>query len=132
MCNERADHDRRRCPAEHKRLFDAQVLKRMSGVKEKSQFLSQATHSTIVTCMETWNSLEPKAKKTGSHGGHAYNWAKKYAVVMSGEQPVLVFKDEAPVGEEAAGGTGNVSLRPHALHDAHDHRVSRCPPSGTA
>ena len=31
--------------AEHKRLFDAQVLKRMSGVQEKSQFLSQATHS---------------------------------------------------------------------------------------
>ena len=91
--------------AEHKRLFDAQVLKRMSGVKEKSQFLSQATHSTIVTCMETWNSLEPKAKKTGSHGGHAYNWAKKYAVVISGEQPVLVFKPEVPVGEEAAGGT---------------------------
>ena len=26
--------------------------------------------------------MEPKAK-TGSHGGHAYNWAKKYAVVMS-------------------------------------------------
>ena len=91
--------------AEHKRLFDAQVLKRMSGVKEKSQFLSQATHSTIVTCMQTWNSLEPKAKKTGSHGGHAYNWAKKYAVVISGEQPVLVFKPEVPVGEEAAGGT---------------------------
>ena len=34
---------------------------------------------------------------------------------MSGEQPVLVFKDEAPVGEEAAGGTGNVSLRPQAF-----------------
>tara|TARA_B100000767_G_scaffold101250_1_gene97218 strand:- start:349 stop:747 length:399 start_codon:yes stop_codon:yes gene_type:complete len=132
MCNERADHDRRRCPAEHKRLFDAQVLKRMSGVQEKSQFLSQATHSASLTCMQTWNSLDPKAKKTGSHSGHAYNWAKKYAVVMSGEQPVLVFKDEAPVGEEAAGGTGNVSLRPHAFHDAHDHRVSRCPPSGTA
>ena len=118
--------------AEHKRLFDAQVLKRMSGVQEKSQFLSQATHSASLTCMQTWNSLDPKAKKTGSHSGHAYNWAKKYAVVMSGEQPVLVFKDEAPVGEEAAGGTGNVSLRPHAFHDAHDHRVSRCPPSGTA
>ena len=29
--------------AEHKRLFDAQVQKRMSGVKEKSQFLTQAT-----------------------------------------------------------------------------------------
>ena len=29
--------------AEHKRLFDAQVQERMSGVKEKSQFLSQAT-----------------------------------------------------------------------------------------
>ena len=28
--------------AEHKRLFDAQVQERMSGVKEKSQFLSQA------------------------------------------------------------------------------------------
>ena len=51
MCNERADHDRRRCPAEHKRLFDAQVLKRMSGVQEKSQFLSQATHSAILTCI---------------------------------------------------------------------------------
>ena len=34
----------------------------------------------------------------------AYGWAKKYAVVMLGEQPVLVFKDKAPVGEEAAGG----------------------------
>ena len=40
------------------------------------------------------------------HGGHAYSWAKKYAVIMSGEQPVLVFKEEAPVGEEAAGETG--------------------------
>ena len=118
--------------AEHKRLFDAQVQKRMSGVNEKSQFLTQATHSAILTCMQTWDSLEPKAKKKGSHGGHAYNWAKKYAVIMSGEQPVLVFKEEAPVGEEAAGGTGNVSLRPHAFHDAPDHRVSRCPPSGTA
>ena len=88
--------------AEHKRLFDAQVQKRMSGVKEKSQFLTQATHSAILT----WDSLEPKAKKKGSHGGHAYNWAKKYAVIMSGEQPVLVFKEEAPVGEEAAGETG--------------------------
>ena len=87
---------------EHKRLFDAQVQKRMSGVKEKSQFLTQATHSAILT----WDSLEPKAKKKGSHGGHAYNWAKKYAVIMSGEQPVLVFKEEAPVGEEAAGETG--------------------------
>ena len=29
--------------AEHKCLSDAQVLKRMTGVKEKSQFLSQAT-----------------------------------------------------------------------------------------
>ena len=76
----------------------------MSGVQEKSQFLSQATHSASLTCMQTWNSLDPKAKKTGSHSGHAYNWAKKYAVVMSGEQPVLVFKDKAPVGEEAAGG----------------------------
>ena len=92
--------------AEHKRLFDAQVQKRMSGVNEKSQFLTQATHSAILTCMQTWNSLEPKAKKKGSHGGHAYNWAKKYAVIMSGEQPVLVFKEEAPVGEEAAGETG--------------------------
>ena len=88
--------------AEHKRLFDAQVQKRMSGVNEKSQFLTQATHSAILTCMQTWDSLEPKAKKKGSHGGHAYNWAKKYAVIMSGEQPVLVFKEEAPVGEEAA------------------------------
>ena len=78
----------------------------MSGVKEKSQFLTQATHSAILTCMQTWDSLEPKAKKKGSHGGHAYNWAKKYAVIMSGEQPVLVFKEEAPVGEEAAGETG--------------------------
>ena len=92
--------------AEHKRLFDAQVQKRMSGVNEKSQFLTQATHSAILTCMQTWDSLEPKAKKKGSHGGHAYNWAKKYAVIMSGEQPVLVFKEEAPVGEEAAGETG--------------------------
>ena len=92
--------------AEHKRLFDAQVQKRMSGVKEKSQFLTQVTHSAILTCMQTWDSLEPKAKKKGSHGGHAYNWAKKYAVIMSGEQPVLVFKEEAPVGEEAAGETG--------------------------
>ena len=92
--------------AEHKRRFDAQVQKRMSGVNEKSQFLTQATHSAILTCMQTWDSLEPKAKKKGSHGGHAYNWAKKYAVIMSGEQPVLVFKEEAPVGEEAAGETG--------------------------
>ena len=46
--------------------------------------------------------MEPTARKASSHGGHAYNWAKKYAVVMSGEQPVLVFKDQAPVGEEAA------------------------------
>ena len=92
--------------AEHKRLFDAEVQKRMSSVKAKSQFLAQATHTTILTCLQTWDSLEPAAKKAGSHGGHAYSWAKKYAVVMSGEQPVLVFKDEAPVGEEAAGGTG--------------------------
>ena len=49
--------------AEHKRLFDAQVQKRMSGVKEKSQFLTQATHSAILTCMQTWNSLEPKCNK---------------------------------------------------------------------
>jgi len=55
-------------------------------------FLSQATHTTIQTCLQTWDSLEPKAKKAGSHA------------VMSGEQPVLVFKDKAPVGEEAAGG----------------------------
>ena len=60
MCNERADHDRRRCPAEHKRLFDAQVLKRMSGVQEKSQFLSQATHSAILTCMHTLWSPRPR------------------------------------------------------------------------
>jgi hypothetical protein len=46
--------------AEHKRLFDAQVQERMSGVKEKSQFLSQATHTTIQTCLQTWDSLEPK------------------------------------------------------------------------
>ena len=39
---------------------------------------------------------------------------KKHTVVMSGEQPVLVFKDEAPVGEEAAEGMGqrNIALRP--------------------
>ena len=49
MCNERADHDRRRCPAEHKRLFDAQVLKRMSGVQEKSQFLSQASTNRFIS-----------------------------------------------------------------------------------
>ena len=37
--------------AEHKRLFDAEVQKRMSGVTEKSQFLSEATHTTILTCL---------------------------------------------------------------------------------
>ena len=99
-------HDQPAARAEHKRRFDAEVQKRMSSVKAKSQFLAQATHTTILTCLQTWDSLEPAAKKAGSHGGHAYSWAKKYAVVMSGEQPVLVFKDEAPVGEEAAGETG--------------------------
>ena len=44
--------------------------------------------SKLETCLQTWDSLEPKAKKAGSHAGHAYGWAKRYAVVMSGEQPV--------------------------------------------
>jgi hypothetical protein len=61
-----------------------------------------------------------KAKKAGSHAGHAYGWAKKYAVVMLGEQPVLVFKDKAPVGEEAAG--GNTPRRPRLKRVSH-HRA---------
>ena len=37
---------------------------------------------------------------------------KKHTVVMSGEQPVLVFKDEAPVGKEAAEGMGQRNTAP--------------------
>ena len=41
------------------------------------------THDHPNLPLQTWDSLEPTAKKAGSHGVHAYSWAKKYAVVMS-------------------------------------------------
>ena len=91
MCNERADHDRRRCPAEHKRLFDAQVLKRMrlplSGVRRSPPV-------TIPSDAQRHPNLHANLELFGAQGQEdrlpwrprLQLWAKKYAVVMSGER----------------------------------------------
>ena len=80
--------------AEHKRLFDEQIQKRMVGVFEKSQFLPEETYACIVTCLQTWGHSGPPTQGKEEGSSSSSSWRPRVQLgqeVCDHRQPVLFF-----------------------------------------
>jgi len=99
--NERSESDDRPHPAEHKNASSMSEFRSAWPASPRS--LSSSPRRPI--CMHRnllvnlGHSGPPKAKKAAAaaHAGHAYSWVKKYAIIVSDDQPCSSSKRRHPM-----------------------------------